>query len=240
MRRAGSFEHGRVVAHERKQGSKRGGDAHLGCGVFFARIVDGHLRRCAAAHHARPGRGDGRKVAVHDVVARLGDELLVRGHEHRVVAERDHAARNRRERRRHVPLELAEREAHVGDGFEGTGGYLQLRGRFDRDVHMRLRDAQDVVAVHADVGIAGAQRAQHVGDAVRLAVRERLVGVVHEEMLDFHAERGGLRLASVLEVFDERRDVRVARRLVGMGRARPVFLVHGRAFLSEICRNLQL
>ena len=105
---------------------------------------------------------------------------------------------------------------------------------------MRLRDAQDVVAVHADVGIAGAQRAQHVGDAVRLAVRERLAGVVHEEMLDLHAERGGLRLASVLEVCDERRDVRVARRLVGMGRARPVFLVHGRAFLSEICRNLQL
>ena len=70
-----AFEHGCVVAHKREHRHQRERQPQLAQAVGRARVVDGHLRRRAAAHHAGAVRVALAQVQVHELVAALREEL---------------------------------------------------------------------------------------------------------------------------------------------------------------------
>ena len=182
-------------------------EAHLVDCVALARIVDAHLRGGGCAHHARSELPDAPQVLVHRGVTQFGVEWNVRVRALRLIAVVHQAKIEFVEDRRGFAHELPVQFEQILGFAQNADRRLDLPARFERDGDSLTREPDEMIVLPVLLRgvVVRAQTAQQFFHAVRLTVRDRrVVGVVHGQMFDLHAEPPGPRRgAPLLEEADK-------------------------------------
>ena len=199
-----AFEDGGVVADERQDRRERARDAVLAHAIAGARVVDAHLRRRASPHHTGPEGAHGAEVAIHILVALLGDKLQARRARRGMIARLRELPVLRRKHAAKLLLESLEACLRAGQFMERACGKFHLSSRFDGHRLAGARHAQKVaLGVVGCLRVIGAQRFEHALDAVFARVVHRRAVLANDDMLELDAERA---FAGYAPAFDERRD----------------------------------